>query len=159
LEGGRRIARVAQPQRDEDGVQRGIDAAGGAADRDVDRLGVEELFQHAELAAIDRQRDHREVIDAARCLQLQRVLQLLAEPLRLQPVDTDNHRQPGRCADGRLDLGPERITAAQLARIDPAVLTQIGQRPPQPAHQIVVLRAVRDEELARHRDPLLSFSP
>ncbi|HNG78286.1 MAG TPA: hypothetical protein PLW24_02360 [Burkholderiaceae bacterium] len=131
-------------------MQRSVDAAGGAADRDIDRLGVEELLQHAELAAVDRQRNHREVFDAARCLQLQRVLQLLAEPLRLQTVGADDHRQPGRRADGGFDLGPERIPAAQLARIDPAVLTQIGQALAKTSHQIVVLRAVRDEELAGH---------
>nr|WP_251971129.1 hypothetical protein [Sphaerotilus sp. FB-5] len=120
-------------------MQRGVDATSGAADRDVERFGGEKLFQHTQLAAIDRQRNHREAVGAACRLQLQRIFQLLAEPLRLQPVGADDHCQPGRSADGCLDLWPERITAAQLARIDPALLPQLGQTLAQTPHQIVVL--------------------
>ncbi len=44
-----------------------------------------------------------------------------------------------RFLDGFLDLRPERIAAAQLARIDPAVLPVIGERRAEIAHERVVL--------------------
>jgi hypothetical protein len=85
---------------------------------------------------------------AASLPKLQRADQLFADPLGLQPVRADHDGEGRRFLDRPLDLGPQRIAAAKLARVDPAVPPEIVERGAEIAHERVVLRAVRDEDLA-----------
>ena len=147
---GSDVGGIAIAQRDEDRVHRRLDAARVAGHGDVDRFLAEELFQHAELGAVQRERDDGELVLAAFFAQFERVAQFHADPFRLQRIRADHDREGRRGFDGPLDFHPERIAAAQLARIDPAGLAVIGERRAEFAHEAVVLRAVGDEEFA-HR--------
>lgn len=109
---GSDVGGITFAERDEDCVHRRLDAARVAGHGDVDRLLAEELLQHAEFGAAQRQRDDRILVLAAFVPQSERVAQLLADPLRLQRIRAD-HDGEGRCGlDGLLDLQPERIAAA-----------------------------------------------
>lgn len=59
---GRDVSGIAFAERNEDRIHRGFDAARIAAHRDVHRLLAEEFLQHAELSAIQRERDDRELV-------------------------------------------------------------------------------------------------
>ena len=65
---------------DEDRIQRRVDPARAAAHGNVNRFLAEEFFQHAELGAVKRERDDRELVLAALFLHIQRVAQFLADP-------------------------------------------------------------------------------
>ena len=65
LRSGGNVRRKPLAHRDEDRVHRRLDAARVAAHGDVDRLLAEELLQHAELGAVERERDDRELVLAA----------------------------------------------------------------------------------------------
>jgi hypothetical protein len=132
---------------DQDCVHRRFDAARVAAHREVNRLLAEELPQHAELGAVQRERDDGEDVFAALFPDAERVAQFLADPSRLQRIRADHDRVGRGGVDGFLDLQPQRIATAQLAGIDPARLAVIGERRAQFSHEGVVLRAVGDEEL------------
>ncbi len=115
LRGGRDVGWFPQPQRDQDRVDRRLDPARAAAHGEVKRLLAEELLQHAELGAVQRQRDDRELVFAALFPHEERVAQFLANPFGLQRIGAD-HDSVGRGrVDGFLDLQPERLAAAQLA--------------------------------------------
>ena len=126
-------------QRDQDRIHGGLDAARAAAHGDVKRFFAEELLQHTELSAIQRERDDRELVLAGFLPLVKRVAQLLTHPLGLQSVRADHDRVGRRTLDGFLDFGPQRIAAAQFARIDPTVLSVVGQRRPEIANERVVL--------------------
>jgi hypothetical protein len=134
-------------QSHEDRVQRGLHAARGAAEPEVEQLLAEELLEHAELRAIQRQRHDRVCRLAALLLHLERMAELLAHPLRLQAAGAhhDDIRFGG--FDRLLNLWPQRIPAPQLARIDPHVLLELTERLLERAHDRVVVGAVRDEQL------------
>ncbi|HRD48114.1 MAG TPA: hypothetical protein PL166_00695 [Candidatus Contendobacter sp.] len=89
----------------------------------------------------------------------ERMAQFLADPFRLQRVSANHHRISRGGVDGLVDLQPERIATAQLARVDPTVLAVVGQRRAEIAHETVVLRAVGDEELVHSVLLLRSFRP
>jgi hypothetical protein len=57
-------------------------------------------------------------------LHRQRVAQLLADPFRLQGVGADQHGVGRRAVDRLFYFRPQRVAAAQLARIDPSWLAQ-----------------------------------
>ncbi|MEI2781737.1 MAG: hypothetical protein V9H25_10940 [Candidatus Competibacter sp.] len=65
LRRGRHVGGEPLAHGDEDRVHRRFDAARVAAHGDVNRLLAEELLQHAELGAVQRQRNDRELILAA----------------------------------------------------------------------------------------------
>src|SRR6185436_14126993 len=117
----------------------------------VDRLLAEELFQHAEFCVVQRERDDRILVPAALFLHVERMAQLLADPLRLQPIRTDHDSVCRRVLNRLLYLLPERITTAKFTRVDPHVLTEIAERLLEIAHKAVVSRAVRNKELAHIR--------
>jgi hypothetical protein len=132
----------------EDRVQGLVDPSRGAADRNVRGLPAEDHFQDAELRAVQRQRDDPVLVSAALPPHVQRMLQLLTDPAGLQRAGADHHRILRRALDGGLDLRPERIATAQLARVDPRVLIVVREGLAELAHEGVVLRAVRNEDLA-----------
>ena len=84
LRRGRHVGGEPLAQGDEDRVHRRLDAARVAAHGDVNRFLAEELLQHAELGAVQRERDDRELVLAALFLHEERVAQFLADPFRLQ---------------------------------------------------------------------------
>ena len=90
--------------------------------RDVDRFSPKNSSSTPSLVPFERQRDDRELVLAALLLHVERVAQLFADPFRLQRIRADHDGEGRRFLDGLLDLRPERIAAAQLARIDPPVL-------------------------------------
>ena len=153
LRRGRNVRREPLAQGDEDRIHRRLDAARVAADGDVNRLLAEELLQHAELGVVQRQRDDRELVLAALFPHQECVAQFLANPFRLQRVGADDDRISRGLIDGFLDFRPQRIAAAQLARIDPPLLSVIGERRAEIAHERVVLRAVGDEEFGHGWPP------
>jgi hypothetical protein len=164
LRRGSDVGRQAPAKGDEDRVHRGVDtdaaAASVAADGDVDRLLIEKRFQYTELGVIERQRDDREAVLAAVVpgtlfLHRQRVAQLLADPFRLQGVGADQHGVGRRAVDRLFYFRPQRVAAAQLARIDPSWLAVVGKRGTQFADEGVVRGAVGDEEFAHGRSAFI----
>ncbi len=140
-----------QAEGDEDGVKGGRGAAGGAADRDVGGFFLEQRLQHPEPGAVERDRKHGEVVLAPLGLNFQPMDQLLAHPLRFQRSRAHQHRQTSRSLNRRLDLTLQRITAAQLPRINPHLLPQVRQCLPQLPHEAIVGAAVGEEELGHRR--------
>lgn len=141
---------------DENRVQSRVDAAGGAAHGNVNRFLAEELFQHAELRAIQGKGDDGERIPPTLFLHVERMAQLLADPLGLERVRADHDRVGRRALNGLLNFRPKRIPAAQLARIDPHVLIEVAEGLLQVTHEAVVARAVRKKE-AGHAGVMRGF--
>ncbi len=150
LRSRRNVRREPLAQGHEDCVERRLDSASVAAHGNVDRFLAEELLQHAEPGAVQRQRNDRKLVAAPKLLYVDRVTQLLADPFGLQRIRADHDGVGRRFFDGLLNFLPQPIATAQLAGIDPHVLAKIGERPLEIAHEAVVPRAVGDEQLA-HR--------
>jgi hypothetical protein len=153
LRHGSNIGRKTLAQGHEDRVNRRFDATRIAGHGDVDRFLLEELFQDAELGAVQRKGDNRVLLFATLLLDLQRVAEFLADPFGLQRGRT-NHNGVGRGVfDGLLDFGPQRIAAVEFAGVDPDVLLVVAELLLQLADLVVVDRAVREEHCSHGLPP------
>lgn len=90
---------------------------------------------------------HSEPVGDERDRDLEGVLQLLADPARLQATRADQDHAGVGVLDGALDLGRQEIAAADLARVDPDVQAMIAERTLQGARDRVVVGAVRQEDV------------
>ncbi len=134
-----RIGRQPLAHRDKDRIQRRLDPARSTSDRDIERLAVEELLQHAELRFIERKRDDGVFLAPALFLHFQREPKLFSDPLRLQRIGTDDHGKGRRFVDRFPDVGIEQPARKQLPRIDPRLHAVIAERLLERAHEVVVL--------------------
>jgi hypothetical protein len=140
------VCGVSLPQSDEDRVHRRLDPTRIAAHRDVHRFLTEQHFQHTGRGAIQQERDDRELVLAPLLLQVECTAQFSADPPGLQRIRANHHGIGRGVVNGFLDCRPQWIATAQLARIDPTILTVVGERCTEIAHERVVLGAVGDKE-------------
>lgn len=146
-----RIGREPSTQGNKDGADRGIEPAGNSGDGDVDGLLVEDRLQHAELGGVEGEGDYRELVPAALLLNCEGMGQLFADPLRLQGGGVDQDGVGTGLVDGRLNRGPKRIAAAQLARVDPDRLAQLGEGLVQQRNNGIIGAGVGQKEVAHGR--------
>ena len=147
----RSVGGEAPVQGDEDVVDSGRGAAGGAADRDVGGCLIEIARQGTGFRAVECQQDHGKSSPTPLGLQLEPVLQLPGHPIRFKSLGAHQHRQTSRSLNRRLDLTFQRIATAQLPRINPHLLPQISQCRPQLPHEAIVGAAVGEEEVGHRR--------